>query len=57
MIVATKSDKLSNNQKVASMRIFEKSFGAQSVIMSSAETGEGYKEIWKRVMLAAAVKE
>ncbi|MDM7995582.1 MAG: ribosome biogenesis GTP-binding protein YihA/YsxC [Acidobacteriota bacterium] len=57
MIVATKSDKLSNNQRNASLRVFEKSFGTQSVVMSSAETGAGYKEIWKRVLQAAAVTE
>jgi len=57
MIVATKSDKLSNNQRIASMRVFEKSFGTQSVVMSSAETGAGYKEIWERVLQAAAVTE
>jgi GTP-binding protein len=57
MIVATKSDKLSNNQRNASLRVFEKSFGTQSVVMSSAETGAGYKEIWKRALQAAAVTE
>jgi len=57
MIAATKSDKLSNNQRNASMRVLANSFGTQSVVMSSAETGAGYKEIWKRVLQETAVTE
>jgi GTP-binding protein len=55
MIVAAKSDKLSNNQKVAQLRIISESFRGQPVIMSSAETGIGCKEIWKRILEASAV--
>jgi GTP-binding protein len=57
MLVATKSDKLSNNQKVAQSRIISDSFGGQSVVMSSAETGAGCKVIWKRVLQATALTE
>jgi GTP-binding protein len=57
IIVATKTDKLSNNQKGTQLRIISESFGGQPVVMSSAETGIGCKEIWKRVLQAtAAVK-
>jgi GTP-binding protein len=55
MIVAAKSDKLSNNQKVVQLRIISESFGGQTVVMSSAETGIGCREIWKRVLQATAV--
>jgi GTP-binding protein len=55
MIVAAKSDKLSNNQKVAQLRIISESFGGQPVVMSSAETGIGCREIWKRALQATAV--
>jgi GTP-binding protein len=55
MIVATKSDKLSNNQKVVQLRIISESFGEQSVVLCSAETGAGCKEIWKRVLEATAI--
>jgi len=55
MLVATKSDKLSNNQRVAQSRIISDSFGGQPPVMSSAETGAGCKEIWKRVLQATAV--
>lgn len=56
MIVATKSDKLSNNRRIAQSRIISDSFGGQPVVMSSAETGAGCKEIWKKVMQATAAE-
>lgn len=55
LIVATKSDKLSNNQKVLQLRVISESLGKHPVVMSSAETGIGCKEIWKRVLEATAV--
>jgi GTP-binding protein len=55
MIVATKSDKLSNNQKGAQLRIISESFGGQSAVLASAETGAGCREIWKRVLQATAL--
>jgi GTP-binding protein len=55
LIVATKSDKLSNNQKVLQLRVISEALGESSIVMSSAETGIGCKEIWKRVMEATAV--
>jgi GTP-binding protein len=54
ILVATKSDKLSNSQKNAQLRAFSTSFEGQSVVMSSAKTGTGCKEIWHRVLQAAA---
>ncbi len=56
MIVATKSDKLSNNQRIAQSRVISDFFGGQHVVMSSAETGAGCKEIWKRVLQATAAE-
>jgi GTP-binding protein len=57
MLVATKSDKLSNNQRIAQSRIISDSFGGQPIVMSSAETGAGCKEIWERVLQATAAKK
>jgi GTP-binding protein len=57
MLVATKSDKLSNNQKSAQVRIISDSFGGRTVVMASAATGAGCKEIWKRVLVATSVIE
>jgi GTP-binding protein len=57
MVVATKSDKLSNNQKGLQSRLISDSLGGQFVVMSSAKTGAGCKEIWERVLKATAVNE
>lgn len=56
MLVAAKSDKLSNNQQREQSRVISKLFGGQPVVMSSAKTGTGCKEIWKRVLQATAVE-
>jgi GTP-binding protein len=54
MLVATKSDKLSNNQRIAQSRIISDSFGGHPLVMSSAKTGAGCEEIWKRLLQATA---
>ena len=56
MLVASKSDKLSNNQQREQSRVISNSFGGQPVVMSSAKTGAGCKEVWKRVLQATAVE-
>lgn len=56
LVVATKSDKLSNNEKSAQLRVLSNSFGGQSVVMSSATTGTGCKELWRHVLQATAVE-
>ena len=55
MLVATKSDKLSNNQKGLQARMLSDFLGKQTILMSSAKTGAGCKEIWERVLQATAV--
>ncbi len=49
LIVATKSDKLSGNQKAAQSQAISSTFGGGPVILSSAVTGVGCTEVWKRV--------
>jgi GTP-binding protein len=49
IVVATKSDKLSNNQKSLQSRLISSSMGGRSIVMSSAKTGEGCRTIWKQV--------
>jgi GTP-binding protein len=56
MLVATKSDKLSNNQQREQLRVISNAFGGQPVVMSSAKTGTGCKDIWKRVLQVTAVE-
>jgi GTP-binding protein len=50
LVVATKADKLSGNGKVAQQRVISGAFSNQPVILASAVTGIGCKEIWKRVL-------
>jgi GTP-binding protein len=54
LLVATKADKLSHNQQREQLKILLNSVGGQSVVMSSAKTGAGCKDIWKQVLQAAA---
>jgi GTP-binding protein len=54
LLVATKSDKLSNNRKSQQSRLISKFMGGRSIVMSSAKTGEGSREIWEQVLLAAS---
>ena len=53
LVVAAKSDKLSNNQKVMQLRVISESLKNQNILMSSAETGVGCREIWKQITTAA----
>ena len=57
LIVGTKSDKLSSNQLNVQLRTISNFFGGRTVVMSSTKTGIGCKEIFKRVLQAAAVIE
>jgi GTP-binding protein len=53
LVVTTKSDKLSNNQKAMQLREISDSLKNQDIVMSSAETGAGCREIWNRITAAA----
>ena len=57
IVVATKSDKLSNSQKILQSRLLTGSMGGRPIVMSSAKTGEGCREIWKQVQQATATPE
>jgi GTP-binding protein len=49
MIVATKADKLSGNEKGVQHRAISAAFRDRSVVLWSAVSGLGCKEIWQRV--------
>jgi len=49
MVVATKADKLSGNERSSQLRALSNSFEGVPVLLSSAVTGIGCEEIWKRV--------
>ncbi len=49
IVVATKSDKLSSNQLVKTMRGIEAELPDSKVIAYSAQTGKGRDEVWSRI--------
>lgn len=52
LLVATKADKLSGNQQAVQRRRISEAFGDMPVTLASAMTGEGCREIWKRILEA-----
>jgi GTP-binding protein len=49
MVVATKADKLSGNERSSQLRALSNSFEGVPVLLTSAVTGIGCNEIWRRV--------
>ncbi len=49
VVVATKADKLSGNQRAKATRVLEEAFKTASIIAYSARTGDGRQELWKRI--------
>jgi len=54
LIVATKSDKLSNNELKASLGRAKRVFSEDSVVAFSAKTGSGRDEVWRTIASALA---
>ena len=54
MVVATKSDKLSGNEKKNRQREISLAFAGAPVTLTSAATGDGCREIWKNITEALA---
>jgi GTP-binding protein len=54
LIVATKSDKLSNNELKQSLRRVNRVFSEDSVVSFSAKTGQGGNDIWRTIEGALA---
>jgi GTP-binding protein len=54
LVVATKSDKLSNNELKESLRRVKRVFSGDSVVAFSARTGRGANEIWRTIEGAIA---
>ena len=49
LIVATKADKLSNNQLAKNIREIEETFPATQIIAYSSETGKGRDAVWSEI--------
>jgi GTP-binding protein len=54
LIVATKSDKLSNNELKDSVGCIKRVFGEDRVVAFSAKTGRGGDEVWRAIESALA---
>jgi GTP-binding protein len=54
LIVATKSDKLSNNELRKSMERAQQTFSEEKVVAYSASTGRGRDEVWRSIEIALA---
>jgi GTP-binding protein len=57
LIVATKSDKLSNNELRESIGRIKRAFGDDSVIAYSAKTGRGRDQVWRTIEKALTVSQ
>jgi GTP-binding protein len=49
LVVATKSDRMSNNQLHNALRTLREEYSAAQLIPFSAKTGVGREELWKRI--------
>ena len=54
LIVATKSDKLSNNELRESLSRIKRVFNEDSVVIYSSKTGRGRDQVWQRIENALA---
>ena len=61
LIVATKADKLSGNGRAAAARVFREDMGSSphtgELVLASATTGLGIREIWRHLDKALAAAE
>jgi len=53
LLVATKSDRLSNNQLHSALRVLAQEYPAARLLPYSAKTGAGREELWKQIRQAA----
>lgn len=54
MLVATKSDRLSNNQLRNALKGLTEAYPMATVIPFSAKTGTGRDEVWNKIRQSAA---
>jgi GTP-binding protein len=53
LVVATKADKLSGNNRVKAQSTLKAALGVDKILMISAKTGAGMKELWAAIETAA----
>ena len=49
VVVATKADKLSGNQRANARRALKEAFKTDAILAYSARTGEGRQELWQKI--------
>jgi GTP-binding protein len=54
LLIATKSDRLSNNQLRNALKTLAEAYPTATVIPFSAKTGAGREEVWKKIRQSAA---
>lgn len=54
VVVATKADKLSGNGRARATRVLEREFASGELVLASATSGLGIREIWSRLDRALA---
>jgi GTP-binding protein len=55
LIVATKSDRLSNNQRVKALAALREAFGGTSIVPISVKTAAGRDDLWRTIREAAGL--
>ena len=50
LVVATKADRLSGNQRTKAMKQLKDGLELSEVLLCSAKTGSGLKELWARIL-------
>ncbi|MGA7885909.1 MAG: ribosome biogenesis GTP-binding protein YihA/YsxC [Acidobacteriaceae bacterium] len=53
VIAGTKADRLSGNGRAKALAALREAFGAHELLLCSAKTGAGMKELWQRIREAA----
>lgn len=54
VVVATKVDRLSGNQRTRNLAALKKGLDVEEILPVSAKTGQGAKELWARIEMAGA---
>jgi GTP-binding protein len=57
LVVATKADRLSGNERTRNLAALKKAHGVEEILPVSAKTGYGIKELWRRIECACGEDE
>lgn len=55
VIAGTKADRLSGNKRATALKTLRDAFGTENLLLCSAKTGAGLKELWTAIHDAAAI--